>query len=77
MPVFTPEDLLQFHYDEMPATTKSELKKQLESDWTLQQKLSVIEEASRFLDQSMSAPRTKTIDKLMAYASKGIKEAVK
>ncbi len=77
MPVFTPEDLLQFHYDEMPETTKSELKKQLESDWTLQQKLSVIEEATKFLDQSMSAPRSKAIDKLMAYAAKGVKESVK
>jgi hypothetical protein len=77
MPVFTPEDLLQFHYGEMPETTKEELQKELQNDWTLQQKLSVIEEASKFLDQSLSGPRSKVIDKLMAYAAKGVKETVK
>jgi hypothetical protein len=77
MPVFTPEDLLQFHYGEMPETTKNELRNQLENDWALQQKLSVVEEASKFLDQSLCSPRSKTIDSLMAYAAKGVEEPVK
>ena len=66
---FTPEDLLQYHYGELDAELVPMLEKALAEDWTLKEKYSVLQEASRRLDKSMYSPRKEVIDRVMAYAS--------
>ena len=73
---FTPEDLLEYHYGEMPANRAIELEQAIQSDWSLREKLKVIEEASSRLDKSMYAPREETLQKIMAYAAQKIEQAV-
>jgi hypothetical protein len=73
---FTPEDLLEFHYGEMPVANVVSLKEALEKDWTLREKLRVIEEASNRLDKSYHTPRGEVIDRIMAYAEGHIIEQV-
>jgi hypothetical protein len=65
---FTPEDLLEYHYDEMPAETRSQLNKELASNWALRQKLLVIEEAAQRLDKSMVSPDNRVVGRILAYA---------
>ena len=73
---FTPEDLLQYHYGELDAELVPILEKALAEDWTLKEKYSVIQEASRRLDKSMYSPRNEVIDRIMAYATAEIGQAI-
>ncbi len=67
---FTPEDLLEFYYGEMPESIAADLRIQLETNWSLKQKLSVIDEAATRLNKSIISPRTEVVDRIMVYASK-------
>jgi hypothetical protein len=67
---FTPEDLLEYHYGEMPPSQAAMLEKVLEEDWALNQKRIVIAEAAARLDKSIYAPRQIVLDRIIDYASK-------
>lgn len=67
---FTPEDLLEYHYGEMPTTNAAMLEKVLEEDWALNQKRMVIAEAAARLDKSMCSPRQVVLDRILDYATK-------
>jgi hypothetical protein len=66
---FTPEDLLEYHYGEMPPSNAALLEKMLEEDWALNQKRMVIAEAAARLDKSMYSPRQVVLDSILDYAS--------
>ena len=65
---FTPEDLLEFYYNEMPANSRSQMSEELTSNWALRQKMVVIEEAARRLDKSLVSPDDRVIQRIMGYA---------
>ena len=65
---FTPEDLLEFHYQELTAEQSIELQEELTQNWALRQKLDVIREAGIRLDKSMESPRIEAIKRILAYA---------
>jgi hypothetical protein len=67
---FTPEDLLEYYYGEMPSEKAIILENLLKEDWVLREKLSVIEEAALRLDKSIYSPSEKTISSILSYASK-------
>ena len=66
---FTPEDLLQYHYNELGGEETAMLEEALQSDWALREKLRVIQEASRRLDKSFYSPRPEAITRIMEYAT--------
>ncbi len=70
MPNFTTEDLLLFMYNEMSDQEKAALEQELQNNWALREKLQVLKESEKSLEKvKMQAPRTKTIDAIMDYAS--------
>jgi hypothetical protein len=69
MTTFTPEDLLLYLYKETsPALTRA-IEKALADDWTLREKLAVLE-ASRqeLLDTKLYAPRMEAVLNVLNYA---------
>lgn len=72
---FTPEDLLLYHYQELPPADMQRIAAALENNWPLQEKYRVIAEAARRLDKSILPPRPETIQKLLAYADEAVRKA--
>ncbi len=71
---FTPEDLLQYLYNETSQEKTVAIQQALEADWTLREKLEVITAAQMRLEKLSLSPRSETIDKIMAYAEKALNE---
>ncbi len=67
---FTPEDLLQYHYNELTAEESKLLEASVQDDWVLREKLSVIREAAQRLNKSLYSPRQEAINEIMQYARK-------
>lgn len=71
---FTPEDLLQYLYNETSTEKTAAIKAALESDWSLREKLEVISSGAKRLDSIKLSPRKKTIDNILNYAEKAVEE---
>jgi hypothetical protein len=66
---FTNEDLLLYIYNELKGNRKADLEKELESNWSLREKLQVFTEAKdRLLQMRLSAPRKQTVNAILQYA---------
>lgn len=66
---FTPEDLLEYFYKEMPPEKARAFACAVEESWSLKQKLSVIEEAASKLNKSYYSPREEAIQRILSYAA--------
>ena len=64
---FTPEDLLQYLYNETSPSQTAEIKAALESDWSLREKFEVITSAQKRLEALKMSPSQQTIDKIINY----------
>ncbi|MBL0145892.1 MAG: hypothetical protein IPP48_09130 [Chitinophagaceae bacterium] len=71
---FTPEDLLQYVYNETSPKKTAEIKDALEKDWSLREKLEVITSATKRLEALTLSPRKKTVENIINYAEKAISE---
>ncbi len=71
---FTPEDLLQYLYNETSTEKTAAIKAALESDWSLREKFEVISTGSKRLEALTLSPRKKTIDNILKYAEKAVEE---
>lgn len=71
---FTPEDLLQYLYNETSPAKSAEIKAALETDWSLREKFEVINSAKKRLQALKMSPSQKTIDNILNYAEKAIAE---
>jgi hypothetical protein len=69
---FTPEDLLQYLYNETSTQKAEAIKQALETDWTLREKLEVITAAQQRLEKLTLSPRPQVIDKILSYAEKSV-----
>ncbi len=67
---FTPEDLLQYLYNETSPAQTAEIKAALESDWSLREKFEVISSAQKRLESLKLSPRQETIDNILNHAEK-------
>jgi anti-sigma factor RsiW len=66
---FTPEDLIQYLYGEMEATTASALETAVANDWALNEKLKVIAAAVNRMDKMpLLSPDTKILDRILEHA---------
>lgn len=73
MKEFSPEDLLEFHYNEMTPEQRIEMELELKNNWSLRQKMEVIREAAIRLNKSIESPRTEAITSILAYAGRNAK----
>jgi hypothetical protein len=72
---FTPEDLLQYLYNETSIEKTAAIKAALESDWSLREKFEIISTGSKQLKTiKLSSPRKQTIDNILSYAEKAVEE---
>ena len=71
---FTPEDLLQYLYNETSPAKTAEIKAALETDWSLREKFEVITSAQKRLEALKMSPSQQTIDNILNYAEKAIGE---
>lgn len=65
---FTPEDLLEYLYKETDPARTQAIEVALEADWTLREKLSVLQASRARLDRLIESPRTETILRILRYA---------
>jgi hypothetical protein len=71
---FTPEDLLQYLYNETSPAQTAQIKAALETDWSLREKFEVISSAQKRLETLKMSPSQKTIDNILSYAEKAVSE---
>ena len=65
---FTPEELIQYLYNETSPETSAAIEAALQEDWTLREKLEVLQASTETLDKMLESPRTEVILKIMNYA---------
>ena len=66
--LFTPEDLLQFMYQETSPEKTAAIVAALDSDWTLREKLQVLQASSNSLNRVIESPRTESVLNVLRYA---------
>jgi len=71
---FTPEDLLQYLYNETSPAHSAAIKAALENDWSLREKFEEITSAQRNLETLKMSPSQQTIDNILNYAEKVVNE---
>jgi hypothetical protein len=73
---FTPEDLIQYLYQETPPQQTAAIAEALKQDWTLREKLNVLKTSMERLDQIKEAPRTEVVLNVLNYAREKSAEEV-
>lgn len=71
---FTPEDLLQYLYNETSPEQTAQIKAALETDWSLREKFELITSAQKRLEALKLSPSQQTIDNILNYAEKAVAE---
>ena len=71
---FTPEDLLQYLYNETSPAHSAAIKAALENDWSLREKFEELTTAQNELQTLRFSPSRQTIDNILRYAEKAISE---
>jgi hypothetical protein len=67
---YSPEELIQYLYNETSPTTPAALEKALKQDWTLREKLAVLKTSMERLNSITQSPRIETILAILKYAAK-------
>ena len=70
---FTPEDLIQYVYNESSTQKSAAIKVALETDWSLREKYDEIMSAHKSLEKVSLSPRKTAVDKILAYAEKSVR----
>ncbi len=65
---FTPEDLLLYLYKECSAQETVAIENALQKDWTLREKLSILQASMQRLDKIQESPRTEVVLNVLNYA---------
>jgi len=71
---FTPEDLIQYLYNETSPAQTAAIKAALETDWSLREKFEELTAAQKELSAIKLSPGNKTIDNILNYAEKAVSE---
>lgn len=72
---FTPEDLIQYVYNETSLQKSAAIRVALEADWSLREQYEEILSAQQSLEKVTFSPRLKAIDNILAYAEKSVVHA--
>ena len=76
MTLFTPEDLVMYLYHESTPEKTAAIEVALQNDWTLREKLEVLQKAVTTLDQTLVSPRTESVLNVLNYARETAVESV-
>jgi len=67
---YSPEDLLLYLYKETDSQTTANIEDALKNDWSLREKLAVLQTSMKRLDSIKVSPRTEVILNVLRYARK-------
>jgi hypothetical protein len=76
MTLFTPEDLVLYLYHESTPEKTAAIELALQQDWTLREKLEVLQKAADTLDRTVVSPRTEAVLNVLNYARETAVESV-
>ncbi|MEI8053988.1 MAG: hypothetical protein WCH52_09605 [Bacteroidota bacterium] len=71
---FTSEDLLQYLYGETSTAKTAAIKTALQNDWSLQEKLALLNTSKMELDTLKFSPSITSINNILKYAEKAVEE---
>jgi hypothetical protein len=74
--LFTPEELIQFLYNETSPERSAEIEAALQHDWTLREKLEVLRNSMNSLNRPLESPRTEVVMRILNYAREAVSESV-
>ena len=74
--LFTPEELLQYLYKETSPEKAAAIEAALLHDWTLREKLEVLQTSTKSLDTALESPRMEVIMRVMDYARQTVADSV-
>jgi hypothetical protein len=73
---FTPEDLLLYLYKETSPEQSAAIEQALLKDWTLREKLAVLQNSMKRLDKLVQTPRTEIVLNVLNHAKEQSAEQV-
>lgn len=68
MILFTPEELIQYLYQETSPEKTAAIEAALQEDWTLREKLEVLKTSVKSLNRIVESPRPQVILNILNYA---------
>jgi hypothetical protein len=74
--LFTPEELVQYLYNETSQEKAAAIETALQYDWSLREKLDVLRASSNSLNRALESPRSETILYALNYARETFAESV-
>lgn len=74
--LFTPEELIQYLYQETSPEKTAAIEAALQDDWTLREKLEVLKASRESLDRIVESPRPQVIFNILNYARESATESV-
>jgi hypothetical protein len=74
--LFTPEELIQYLYRETSPARTAEIEEALQQDWTLREKLEVLQYSVEALKRPLESPRIEAVMKVLNYAREVAGETV-
>ena len=74
--LFTPEELIQYLYKETSPARTAQIEETLLNDWSLREKLEVLQNSIQMLERPLESPRTEAIINVLNYARETFSEPV-
>lgn len=74
--LFTQEELIQYLYNETSSARAAEIEQALQRDWSLREKLEVLQNSMQILPKTLESPRTQTVINILNYARETVGEPV-
>ena len=72
--LFTPEELIQYLYNETSPERSALIEAALQHDWTLREKLEVLQNSVQTLHRALESPRTEVVMNILNYARESVGE---
>jgi hypothetical protein len=74
--LFTPEELVQYLYNETSPQRTADIESALQTDWTLREKLEVLRNSKSLLNRPLESPRTEVVMSILNYARETVTESL-
>jgi flagellin-specific chaperone FliS len=74
--LFTPEELIQYLYKETSPDRTAQIEEMLQSDWSLREKLEVLQKSIDVLNRPLESPRTEAVLNVLNYAREAVAESI-
>ncbi len=74
--LFTPEELIQYLYNETSPERTADIEAALQQDWALREKLEVFQNSMQSLNRNLESPRTEVVMNILNYARDTVSESM-